>query len=332
MIARLEQQHIFATESGWGEADIHPLPSDASFRTYSRLQMGTEKCLLMDAPPEHENLSAYLTVQAHLERLGLRAPRVYASDIKRGFALIEDFGTDTFTQLLATGHAAMPLYMQAVDVLVHLHAMGGGADLDVPPYDMAVYLREVNLFTEWFIPAVYGREVTAAEQTRWQEAWQAVLAPLASDRSSLVLRDYHVDNLMIIKAAKGISACGLLDFQDALIGSKAYDLVSLLEDARLDVPDTIREAALERFFAGCPDIPRSPFLRDMDILGAQRHAKVAGIFVRLSRRDGKHTYLKHIPRVLHLLNRCLARAEMLPVRTVLADIAPDFAKKTVLKP
>ncbi|MCJ9429515.1 aminoglycoside phosphotransferase family protein [Kordiimonas marina] len=326
-----ETDHImdkqaFLAAHGWSGADVAPLTPDASFRTYARLTRGDESRMLMTAPPAQENLPAYLQITEHLRGLGLRVPKVDASDTAAGLALIEDFGDATFTRLLKAGADERALYLLATDVLRVLHAHEGATAIDLPPYDMAALMREVDLFIDWFVPAVRGTDVTDAEREAYHAAWASALATVAANRSALVLRDYHVDNLMVVGegALTDIGACGLLDYQDALIGSPAYDLVSLVEDARRDIASDIRAAVLEHYFEGMAAKDRAAFEADMALLGAQRHAKVAGIFVRLSRRDGKDIYLVHVPRVLALLERCLETPALQAVRDVIEEIVPGY--------
>jgi len=322
---RLEQQLAFVEKHSWADADLFPLPSDASKRTYTRLTRGSESRMLMDAPVESEKLPEYLQIRGHLEKLGLRVPEIFAADTVAGLALIEDFGNDTFTKLLEENTPEEVLYMRAVEVLVQLHRERKAAvQVKVPPYDMALMLEEVGRFLLWFVPAVRGKKVSSAEEEAFFKAWRSVLAQVSLDRSSFVFRDFHVDNLMIIKGDEGLQGCGLLDFQDALIGPAAYDMVSLLEDARRDVTSQTREAVLAYYFDACPEVDRRAFLKEMAVLGAQRHTKVAGLFVRLSVQDGKNLYLKHLPRVVSLMNKALAAPQLLGVRAVILGLVPDF--------
>jgi len=324
---RLEQQLAFVEKHDWADADLFPLPSDASKRTYTRLIRGGESRMLMDAPVESEKLPEYLQIRSHLEKLGLRVPEIFAADTAMGLALIEDFGDDTFTKLLRENTSEEALYLRAVEVLVQLHRERKTAvQVTVPPYDMALMLEEVGRFLLWFVPAVRDEKVSEAEKEAFFEAWRSALAQVSRDRSSFVFRDFHVDNLMIVKDGEGLESCGLLDFQDALIGSAAYDMVSLLEDARRDVTSQTREAVLEYYFDACPEVDRHAFLKEMVLLGAQRHIKVAGLFVRLSVQDGKNVYLKHLPRVVGLINKALAAPQLLEVRAVILDLVPDFEK------
>jgi N-acetylmuramate 1-kinase len=332
-LVNLEAQQAFAEKHGWGGADLFPLASDASNRSYIRLVDGARRCMLMVAPPATEKLPEYLYIANHLKGLGLRVPEVFAADTTAGLALIEDFGDKTFTRLLANGADEEALYLQAAEVLSHLHhTVTRGRAANAPPYDMDLMLEEVSRFLLWFVPAARGNGPTSAETRAFQAAWQAVLAGVSQDQTAFVFRDFHVDNLMIVEEKhppatpreKLTQTCGLLDFQDALTGPPAYDMVSLLEDARCDIKSGTIVTVLKHYFKNCPEIDQKNFKRDMVILGAQRHTKIAGLFVRLSVQDHKHIYLDHLPRVLRLLGTALASPLMAEVRTVMETIVPGF--------
>jgi len=329
--SRLEAQQAFVNNNGWSNADLFPLPADASTRTYTRLIKDGESRLLMDSPSESEKLSEFIQISEHLIRLGLRAPKVFASDVPAGLALVEDFGENTFTRLLNAGAEALPLYLQAADVLIHLHHAGADAvQIDLPTYNMDTLLREAELFIKWFVPAARGEEVSVSEEETFFAVWRDVLSDVSKDKSAFVLRDFHVDNLMIVPESNSLRACGLLDFQDALLGPVAYDMVSLLEDARRDVPTDIKNEVLDHYFGACPTLDRTVFETEMKVLGAQRHAKVAGIFVRLSVLGGKHVYLQHLPRVLTLLQNSLASPVLDDVRFVMEKLIPELTDQARL--
>ena len=328
---RLEDQQLFAENHGWGSADLYPLAADASHRSYIRLLNGTETCLLMDAPPETEKLKEFVTIAKHLQAIGLRTPEIYAYDFAQGFALVEDFGDNTFTRLLEAGANELALYRQAADVLIHLHRQGENTlNVAVPPYDIELMLEEVGRFLKWFVPAARGTEATSDEVTTYFDVWRNALHNLSEERSAFVFRDFHVDNLMVVEDGGGVKACGLLDFQDALIGSPAYDMVSLLEDARRDISAETYKEVLVHYYAGCPSVDSEKFERDMAILGAQRHAKVAGLFVRLSREAGKHTYLRHLPRVQTLLAKSLSHSKLVEVSEIIEAIVPGYRTVKIL--
>ena len=312
-------RHIaaFLAEAGWGGARRRPLAGDASFRRYERLDQGDRHAVLMDAPPPEEDVSAFHRVQRLLLSLGLSAPRPLAVDLAQGLMLLEDLGDRTFTRALAGGAAERPLYELAVDVLIDLHAKADTAALSgeaLPNYDDRRLLEEALLLTDWYLPALSGSEPPAALREAYIGAWKAVFPLARHIPQTLVLRDYHVDNLMVLDGRPGVAACGLLDFQDAVVGPRSYDLVSLLEDARRDIPADLVAAMLARYLAAFPDIDREAFRASYAILGAQRNAKIIGIFTRLSRRDGKDQYLRHIPRVWRLLEGDLGAPELAPVK------------------
>lgn len=289
----------FLDRAGWGGADILPLAGDASFRRYFRIVRGSDSAVLMDAPPEHEDSRPFLAVARHLDALGFRAPRILAEDLDGGLILLEDFGDARMKEVIDADPAAeTPIYAQSIDLLADLHGHPAGP---LPPYDMAVYQREAGLFPEWYMPAV-GLD---ADMDGWRAAWDAALAPIAHDRSASVLRDYHAENIMLLADR----SLGLLDFQDALAGHPAYDLVSLLQDARRDVPPALEAAMIARYAARRPHDAAAYAL-----LGAQRNTKILGIFTRLWKRDGKPRYLDFQPRVWAYLERDLAHPALVRVK------------------
>ncbi len=307
-------RHQFLATTDWADADVSALSGDASFRRYFRLTAaGGRQALLMDAPPDKEDLPAYLQVDRYLLALGLSAPEVYAADETNGFAIIEDFGEQTYTRLIQQGADVKALYELAVDVLLELQQRADVGQIHRPPYDNDFMLQEVSLLVDWYLPALRGKAVDESVRKDYLAAWLAVFEQLPVYQPTLVLRDYHVDNLMILADRSGVQRCGLLDFQDAMIGHPAYDLVSLLEDARRDVSETLGSDMLSRYHQS-PMAAQNGFDDWYQVLAAQRHAKVAGIFVRLCKRDGKAVYLPHIPRVMSLLQSHLDHPSLSPVK------------------
>ena len=298
---------------GWGDAERRPLVNDASFRRYERLVAGRRTAILMDAPPPREDVRPYLAVARFLGRQGFSAPRIAAADTDAGFLVIEDLGDATFTRELARGADETALYRLAVDVLIALHRCPAAPRAPVPAYDDRRLLEEAALFVEWYLPAVRGEPGPAAPSRSYLDAWRAVLPKARAVPDTLVLRDFHIDNLMRLGRRHGIRACGLLDFQDAVTGPVSYDLVSLLADARRDVPPALEAAMRARYLAAFPALDAAAFARSYAILGAQRAAKIIGIFTRLCHRDGKPHYLRHIPRVWRRLERDLCHPDLAPV-------------------
>ena len=308
----------FLDKAGWGGAQVEPLLGDASFRRYFRVRSAGRSAMLMDAPPPHEDPGPFLEVGAWLAANGHRAPAIHADDRARGLVLIEDFGADRMRDWLDdNAHAEEATYGAAIDALVRLHASPPGP---FPPYDMAVYQREAGLFTEWYCPAMK----LAVDGEGYRKAWDAVLAPLLPRQNPgvTVLRDYHAENIMLLPEG----AQGLIDFQDALVGHPAYDLVSLLQDARRDVAPELERAMLDRYLRAVDG--GEHFEADYARLGAQRNAKIVGIFSRLWKRDHKARYLAFIPRVWEAMERDLKHPALAPVAEWFAKNVPQEIRDT----
>ena len=328
MADRQRRIEAFLAGNGWRAGDQRRLAADASFRTYHRLADDDRRAVLMDAPPPNEDVRAFAMLSDHLCTLGFSAPAVLARDAEAGLLLLEDFGDDTYTRLLDRGVEPGPLYALATDVLIDLHRRAPDEALlpNLPAYDTARYLDEACLLTDWYLPAALGQPPSDSVRQDYVAAWRDVLSGVDVQPRTLVLRDYHVDNLMRISGRRGLRACGLLDFQDAVAGPPAYDLASLLEDARRDVPAGIKIAMLERYRGAFPGLDWAAFLAAFTVLAAQRHAKVIGIFTRLCVRDGKPAYLRHIPRVWRLLDGALHAPRLGPVGLWFARHLPPEAR------
>ena len=299
----------FLAEHGWGGAEILPLAGDASPRRYFRIRRAGESAVLMDAPPEHEDLGPFLSVAGHLLDRGFSPPRPLAVDRDKGLLLLEDFGDDRMAPLLLRQpEREQEVYEQAVDILARLVAEP--APKDLAPYDDEAMAREVALFPDWYVPALGMKVDLETWLPAWRTAWAGLVETVAR-APVLVLRDYHADNLMIRPGAEP----GLLDFQDALAGHPAYDLVSLLQDARRDVSPELEERMIARFVESAGIEDGEAFRADYEILGAQRNTKILGIFTRLWRRDGKAHYLQFQPRVWSYMERNLAHPALGPVRS-----------------
>ncbi|WP_206518707.1 aminoglycoside phosphotransferase family protein [Stakelama tenebrarum] len=293
----------FLTEVGWEKARIVPLAGDASFRRYFRVIDHDRSAILMDAPPPQEDPRPFIDLARWLTDKGFAAPRILGENLDHGLVLLQDFGDARMRETVdAAPESELRLYESAVDLLVRLHRHEAAP---VRPYDDKEYHREAALLTDWYCPAI-GIEVDAEA---YRAAWDAVLAPVREARPVTVLRDYHAENIMLIDG--GSETLGLLDFQDALAGHPAYDLVSLLQDARRDVPRELETAMLDRYrrTTGAGDA----FDIAYHVLGAQRNAKIVGIFTRLWQRDGKPRYPALCPRVWRYLDRDLSHPALKPV-------------------
>jgi aminoglycoside/choline kinase family phosphotransferase len=324
---RRQAMLAFLKECGWGGLIPAVIAGDASFRRYYRLMGNGRRAIVMDAPPPQEDVIPYIVVSKLLLELGFSAPEVFAKNDKDGFLLIEDFGDETYTRLLNKGADEQALYILAVDTLIELQrAVELRGALELPPYDSERLLAEAALLVDWYVPAALGSPLPDILREEYLEIWRAVLPQATLGENTLVLRDYHVDNLMLLCDRLGVRGCGLLDFQDAVCGPASYDLVSLLEDARRDVPAELRRSMIERYLAAFPALDRAAFLRSSAILAAQRNCKILGIFTRLWKRDGKPGYLVHIPRIWRLLEEELARPALAPVKLWLDRHLPPAAR------
>lgn len=309
----------FLASCGWGGATVEPLAGDASFRRYFRVVDGERTAVLMDAPPAREDVRPFVAVAEWLSSVGLSAPEILARDVERGLLLLGDFGAFRLREMLDEDPAReRELYELATDVLVHLHRHAPMPGL--PRHGLDQWTEELELFIDWYCPAL-GLSVDAEG---YRGAWRRVLEPVASDGMSpvTVLRDYHAENVMLVQGREGVAHFGLLDFQDALAGHPAYDLASVLEDARRDVPPGIERAMIDRYVAATGQ--GALFERGYWTLAAQRNTRILGVFTRLWKRDGKPHYRGFQPRMWGLLQRDLARPELEPVRAWFdANIAPE---------
>ena len=323
----------FVDQAGWEQAEIVPLAGDASFRSYDRVHLNGEQAVLMDAPPDKEDVRPFVKIAEFLTESGLSSPEILAADETNGFLLLEDLGDDSYTRLLAKQAAddlpgkELELYLAATDALVHLHRYNHHITLpdDVPPYDVAALMQEVRLFSDWFLPAVMGgAEATSDLAQEWLAMWKTLLEANTLAENVLVLRDYHADNLLWLPDRHGVKRVGQLDFQDALIGHGAYDLVSLLEDARRDVRVETVEACIAHYLRET-GVSAEGFHHAYALLGAQRNAKIIGIFVRLGVRDGKAHYTNYLPRVWQHFHHDLAHPALADVRAWVAKhIKPEW--------
>jgi aminoglycoside/choline kinase family phosphotransferase len=301
--------HEFLARCGWAGARVEPLAGDASFRRYFRVVDGARTAVLMDAPPPQEDVRPFIGVAEWLHSVGLSAPEILARDVDHGLLLLGDFGDWRLREMLDSDPSReRELYELATDVLVHLHKhrpMDG-----LPAHGLPQWLEELSLFTDWYCPALD----LSVDVAGYRAAWTEVLEPVANDGLGpvTVLRDYHAENVMLVRGRGGVRHFGLLDFQDALVGHPAYDLASVLEDARRDVPPDIERAMIDRYIAATGSA--EAFERAYWVLAAQRNTRILGVFTRLWKRDNKPHYTAFQPRMWGLLERDLARPGLEPVK------------------
>jgi aminoglycoside/choline kinase family phosphotransferase len=293
----------FLKVHGWEGAQVVPVAGDASFRRYFRVESTARgKAILMDAPPPHEDPRPFIHIAQYLNGNQFRAPEIFATDLTRGLLLLEDFGDRRMREHLddhPDDEAAV--YRAAIDAIVRLAQT---APVQAPPYDMATYMREVQLLSEWYMPAMG----ISFDASAFDRIWTEALAPLAGYQKVTVLRDYHAENIMLLDDGQQ----GIIDFQDALVGHPAYDLVSLLQDARRDVSPAL-EAEMLSYYKDAAK-PGADFGAHYALLGAQRNTKIIGIFTRLWKRDGKERYVSFLPRMWGLLERDLDHPDLAPIK------------------
>jgi len=331
--AREAALSAFLIAAGWPPEAARPLAGDASNRRYFRLGPldGRPAAVLMDAPPEQgEDVRPFVAVTVWLRRHGLSAPEIRAADLAQGFLLMEDLGDDLYGRMLATApQREDELYGVAVDLLAELAATPAPAELGpedcrlaLPPYDAAVLAREAALAREWWLPAATGTTPPAALAAEFDALVAEATAAVATVREMVVLRDYHADNLIWLPQRAGTQRVGLLDYQDALAGHAAYDLMSLLEDARRDTSEDLQQGMIARYLGRRAHLDPEAFRAAYSALGTQRNLKIVGIFTRLAIRDLKPRYLDMIPRVWGHMMRDLKHPALAELRGWVARHLP----------
>jgi aminoglycoside/choline kinase family phosphotransferase len=281
----------------------------------------------MDAPPEREALAPFIHVCEWLREQGFSAPAMYAKDEAQGYLLLEDLERDSFTLLCQTQRIPeRELYEAAMDVLAEWHGDAlrrrVGQGLKVPEYDQALLMREVKLFSDWFLPQLCDASALALLQKEYLAIWQDLLSNAKLRKDCFVHRDYHADNLFWLPNRSGVKRVGILDFQDAVLGDPAYDIVSLLEDARRDVDEKLVTHLLSRYVHSMR-INHDDFMASYALLGAQRNCKIVGIFTRLAARDDKIHYLNYLPRVWRHLGHDLKHPMLEPLALWMKRHVPD---------
>ena len=302
---------------------LAPASADASFRRYFRAMLADGRTLIvMDAPPQHEDCRPFLHVAKLFEEAGTHVPHVYAQDLQQGFLLLSDLGNTTYLQALCGGGAAYGLYGAATDALIKIQL--ASRENELPHYDEALLLREMRLFSEWYIARHLNITLTDKQHGKLEEIFARIIINNLAQPRVYVHRDYHSRNLMVSEPNPGI-----LDFQDAVYGPITYDLASLFKDAYIHWEEKETLDWLIRYWekarkAGLPVANDfSGFYRDYEWMGVQRHLKVLGIFARLCHRDGKDGYLKDLPLVMAYLRAACARyIDLKPLLNLLDELEP----------
>jgi aminoglycoside/choline kinase family phosphotransferase len=313
---------------GFAGGRIAPASADASFRRYFRVARGEDTYIVMDAPPEKENLGPFLSVARLLLGIGLNVPMILAIDPKRGFLLLSDLGTRQYLDELGLDGAAERLYADALGALAVMQTAHYGKSCDLPRYGRDLLMREMELMPEWFLRSHLGLQISAAERGMLDRLFETLSQSALAQPATFVHRDYHSRNLLVTEHNNP----GILDFQDAVWGPVTYDLVSLLKDCYIAWPASrVRTWALQYreqlLGKGFPlDTNEAEFIHGFDLVGLQRHIKVLGIFARLYYRDGKSQYLRDLPRVLRYTRDAAADyAETAPFADFISKrIDPEF--------
>lgn len=319
MIDRIDLADRFIAATDWAGATRKPLAGDASNRRYERLHLDGRTAVLMDAPREKgEDIRPFMRIARFLRDAGLSAPALLAEDTEHGFLLLEDLGDDLFARVIPREPALeQSLYEAATDALIHLHQFSPPDD--VKPYDANIMLEMAALAWRWYLGGALGED--SASETAFRTAFAPILRAHVDDASVLIQRDYHAENLLWLPDRVGPARVGLLDFQDAMKGHPAYDLVSVLQDARRDVPPAVEEAMITRYIAAT-GAEEGAFRAAYAVLGVQRNLRILGVFGRLSLMNGKPGYVDLIPRVWNLLLRDLKHPALLPVANLITKALP----------
>jgi tRNA threonylcarbamoyl adenosine modification protein YjeE len=350
IVTRLIALRRFLNLSGSIDAKRQRVTGDASTRSYARLIQGGKSSILMNAPPRPdgpalydgksysaavhlaEDVKPFVAMAGALREHGYSAPAIYHADLDAGFLIIEDFGSDAFVQ----GEPPAPItdrYQVAVDMLAALHQeelpenvpLAPKVDYKIPRFDFEAMTAEIGLMLEWYLPD-RGVTLTGMMHADFILVWRQLFAKLDGAPATWVLRDFHSPNLIWLEHRADTGRVGLLDFQDAVLGPAAYDLVSLLQDARIDVPDDVEIAMLARYVGARrtanPAFDPAAFVEQYAIMSAQRNTRLLGTFARLNRRDGKPHYLRHQPRIWKYLNRAFAHPTLAGIKEWCAANVP----------
>ena len=340
-IERFVALRRFLEQAGYAHAHRERMQGDASTRSYERLTLNGRTSILMNSPPRPdgppvrngkpysaiahlaEDVKPFVALADGLRGRGFSSPEIYSTDIEQGFIVLEDLGNDLFVE----GDPPAPIearYAAAVDALLSFHSyeiedtlpVVSGVNYTIPRYDLNAFLIEAELLLDWYLPR-WNVSISETARATFVALWREALTSALDAEPTWVLRDFHSPNLLWLPDRVGSAQVGILDFQDALIGPAAYDLASLLQDARVTVPEMMELTLLGRYArtrqAGDANFDSGAFVRSYATLAAQRASKILGIFSRLDRRDGKPQYLRHMPRIWAYLQRSLGHPSLVPL-------------------
>ena len=352
--ARLERVfaiRAFLAKNGRGDAARRFLSGDASTRAYETVSTDGPDLILMDwrrplkgaiiadgktyAEIAHlaQDARSFVAIGNYLRNNGLCAPEILAADIDQGILLLEDLGRDGV--LAPDGTPMEDRYLQSVACLAALHQaprpgllpVGDGSAYEVPPFDRQAMKIEVSLLVEWYLPYKRGTPLSDDEKNDYYALWDRLIDALAGCETGLLLRDFHSPNILWQAQNNGIRQVGLIDYQDAMIGPSAYDLASIVQDARVTISPELQARLLSHYLdsrRSAPSFDEALFLKAFAIMSAQRNCKLAGIWVRLLERDGKPGYMKHMPRTFRYLSAALSHPELAPLKDWCLRMGMEF--------
>jgi hypothetical protein len=345
--------------TGFAEAERTPLAGDASTRSYERLRLGDRRAVLMNAPLKEDppcapgatpaerrtkgwnavarlaasRVEAFAAVADYLRSIGLAAPEIYGMDAAAGYAVLEDLGDDLYANIIGKSADEIPLYQVAAELLAHVHAAPAPAKLMAPDgamwpildYDALALEVNADLFVEW-LPKAENIRIDDAARARWEKVRDGLIVKALGFPRAFTIRDYHAENLLWLPEREGLQRVGLLDFQDAVRGWRAWDFSMLLHDARRDVSPDAREAAI-RTYLDITGANEAEFQRELAVLGALNIMRILGIFSRLTARDGTMRYREFMPRMWGHLARALQNPALADARAFVEDVARPYLEK-----
>jgi aminoglycoside/choline kinase family phosphotransferase len=322
----------FLRDHGFAGARLEPVGEDAAFRRYYRVRAPQGNRILMDTIPDGaaiatpgHSMQDFIRIGTYLREIGLHTPAIEAADKKNGFLLLEDFGDVSFRIAWAQGVPAADLYAQAVDILVYLREKAARPPIPLPSYYESHVHKGRRRVVDWYMPLARGQRNADGLAEEYLAVWNAIERGLPPAPSGFLHIDFHFENLMWMPQQQGIARDGILDFQGAMLGPVPYDLANLLEDARVDVPQELRAAMLEKFCAAMEAAERERFLAWYRVLATQFHCRVMGQFIRIALRDGKKRYLPHLPRVAGYIAQGLEDPLLAPLQAWFAAQGINFA-------
>lgn len=315
----------FLNEAGWGDADVTPMGADMGFRRYFKLCRGDEAALLMDmsrAGILETGLAAYVRVAEYLDAGGVRVPAIYHHDLQTGLAVVEDLGNQSAGDAVKAGTDKAKLYEQATDILIKMRGISSENVLNLTGYKDTLIWKRLGQFVDYYMPVAAGRKTTQQDHEEFRAMWDEVENGLPECPHGVCHADFHLENVIWRPNSK--EGYGLIDFQDAFWGPLPYDLLNLLEDARQTVPDDIKSAMFARYCEGMDEDEKAAFRAWYDVLSAQFHCRVIGLFIKFSQENERQEFMAHIPRLQNYIKKHLENPLLAPLKVWVERHNIDF--------